>query len=68
MVGVFHPALGAFVTELREELVLAQVLIRRSEPGYELRHSESASWWTDSERFHCHSAPWLSPPLGASVR
>ena len=40
MVGVLHPPLAAFVAELRQELLLAQVLIRRSEPGYQLRHVE----------------------------
>jgi hypothetical protein len=50
MVGVLHPALAAFVAELREELVLAQVLIRRSEPGYELRHVEDRQVTVDQLR------------------
>jgi hypothetical protein len=33
-----HPALRAFVAQIGRELVLAQALIRRVEPGYELRH------------------------------
>jgi 4Fe-4S iron-sulfur cluster binding domain/DR2241 stabilising domain len=33
-----HPALQAFVAQIGRELVLAQALIRRVEPGYELRH------------------------------
>lgn len=34
-----NPALSAFTAQIREELVLAQVLIRRTPPGYELRHA-----------------------------
>ena len=33
-----HPALQAFVAQVGRELVFAQALIRRVEPGYELRH------------------------------
>lgn len=33
-----HPALQAFVAQIGAELALAQALIRRVEPGYELRH------------------------------
>ena len=33
-----NSALQAFVAQVAAELVLAQVLIRRCEPGYELRH------------------------------
>ena len=33
-----HPALQAFLARIGRELVLAQALIRRVEPGYELRH------------------------------
>src|SRR2546425_2110821 len=33
-----HPALQAFLAQIGRELVLAQALIRRVEPGYELRH------------------------------
>lgn len=33
-----HPALQAFLAQLGRELVLAQALVRRVEPGYELRH------------------------------
>jgi len=35
---VNHPALQAFVAQIDRELALAQALIRRVEPGYELRH------------------------------
>jgi len=36
--AVAQPAFDRFVASLRDELVLAQVLIRRVERGYELRH------------------------------
>ena len=38
MAVLTHPALPAFVAQLGDELLLAQVLIRRLERGYELRH------------------------------
>ena len=38
MTSAIHPALQAFVAQIGRELVLAQALIRRVEPGYELRH------------------------------
>ena len=38
MTSANHPALQAFVAQIDRELVFAQVLIRRVEPGYELRH------------------------------
>ena len=33
-----HPALRAFLAQIGRELVLAEALIRRVEPGFELRH------------------------------
>ena len=38
MTSANHPALQAFVAQIGRELVLAQALIRRVKPGYELRH------------------------------
>ena len=38
MTSANHPALQAFVAQIGRELVLGQALIRRVEPGYELRH------------------------------
>lgn len=35
-----NPAVQAFVAQLPNELLLAQVLIRRAAPGYELRHAD----------------------------
>ena len=40
MSAFVDPALKAFVSEIRSELVFAQILIRRSETGFELRHGE----------------------------
>src|SRR5262245_47392787 len=40
--GANHSALQAFLAQIDRELVLAQVLIRRCEPGYELRHAADA--------------------------
>lgn len=37
--GIRNPALEAFVAEIQPELVLAQVLILRSGPGFSLRHA-----------------------------
>lgn len=38
MTNVSNPALATFVTHWRDEVTLAQVLIRRAAAGYELRH------------------------------
>ena len=38
MIGLFNPALAAFVAQLGDELVFAQVLVRRLTDGFELRH------------------------------
>jgi len=40
--GCSNPAIEAFVALIRNELPLAQVLIRRAERGFELRHVEDA--------------------------
>jgi len=40
MATIENPALKPFVARIGNELVLAQVLIRRNETGYELRHVE----------------------------
>ncbi len=40
MTAVANPALEKFVAHFKDELVLAQVLIRRRTSGYELRHTE----------------------------
>ena len=38
MTSANHPALQAFLAQIGRELVLGQALIRRVEPGYEVRH------------------------------
>ena len=38
MTTVSNPALATFLAQWRDELTLAQVLIRRTAAGYELRH------------------------------
>ena len=45
-----HPALRAFLAQISRELVLAQALIRRVEPGYELRHVADRDRAADSLR------------------
>jgi len=45
-----NPALKHFVAQMGHELTLAQVLIRRSGTGYELRHAEDASAMPESLR------------------
>ena len=45
-----HPALQAFLAQIGRELVLAQALIRRVEPGYELRHVADRDLAADSLR------------------
>ena len=40
MVVIENPALKAFVAQIGDELALAQVVIRRAGPGYELQHVE----------------------------
>jgi hypothetical protein len=45
-----NPALKAFVAQFPNELVFAQVLIRRSGAGYELRHADDAPLAADSLR------------------
>jgi hypothetical protein len=45
-----HPALQAFLAQIGRELVLAQALIRRVEPGYELRHVADRDRVVDSLR------------------
>src|SRR5437773_8668661 len=43
MTAAAHPALERFVRQIGDELELAQVLIRRVEGGYELRHQTDRS-------------------------
>ena len=50
MVGAPHPALAAFVAQFRDEYVVAQVLIRQWEQGYELRHVEDRQLAADQLR------------------
>src|ERR1041385_7585742 len=38
MPSVANPAVRAFVAQIRNDLVFGQVVIRRTENGYELRH------------------------------
>lgn len=38
-----HPALAAFVAQLGDELLFAQVLVRRSGGGFDLRHAADAA-------------------------
>ncbi len=45
-----NPALKAFVAQLPNELVIAQVLIRRTGTSYELRHADDATLATDTLR------------------
>src|SRR5882724_8664721 len=40
MPSVVNPAIRAFVAQIGNDLVFGQVLIRRMESGYELRHVE----------------------------
>ena len=40
MAAVTHPAWQAFVAQIRDDLVVAQVRIRRTKDGFELRHVE----------------------------
>ena len=35
-----HPAVTSFIAEISDELLIAQVLIKRMEQGYELRHQD----------------------------
>ena len=48
MIG--NPALKAFVAQIGDELVLAQVVIRRAGAGYELRHVEDRAAASESLR------------------
>jgi len=45
-----NPALNAFIAAIQPELVFAQVLIRRSEPGFELRHAQDSNCAPESLR------------------
>jgi hypothetical protein len=45
-----NPALKAFVAQLGDETLLAQVLIRRTTPGYELRHNADRDATAESLR------------------
>jgi len=40
MPGIDNPALRAFAASVREELIFAQVLVRRLPDGWELRHAD----------------------------
>ena len=50
MATMANPALAAFTAQLRDELLLAQVLIRRAGAGYELCHVSDCDAATDSLR------------------
>lgn len=45
-----HPALAAFVAQLGDELVFAEVLIRRAGAGFEVRHRDDSAAASDSLR------------------
>jgi 4Fe-4S iron-sulfur cluster binding domain/DR2241 stabilising domain len=50
MVAIENPALKAFVAQVGDEVTLAQVLIRRSGGGYELRHVQDRDHAAESLR------------------
>lgn len=50
MTTLANPALTAFIAQLGEELVFAQVLVRRVGAGFELRHREDAAAAVESLR------------------
>lgn len=50
MAAVNHPALAAFCATLTDELLLAQVLVRRRNGGFELRHAGDQNAVADSLR------------------
>ena len=43
MIRPAHPALAAFIAQLGDEFLFAQVRVRRSGVGFELRHAEDAA-------------------------
>ncbi len=45
-----HPALAAFVAQLGDEFLFAQVLVRRSGGGFDLRHTDDAAAPAESLR------------------
>ncbi len=50
MIAPANPALRAFIAQLGDELLLAQVLIRRAGSGYELRHASDGRLASDALR------------------
>ena len=54
MPEIENPALKQFVAQIGDELVLAQVLIRRQGAGYELRHAQDATVMAEALR----TIPW----------
>lgn len=68
MITFENPALKEFVREIRDELVVAQVLIRRSGVGYQLRHVDDRSAAAESlKRIPLNEARTLAQSTAAGA-